>query len=55
MIWKRIFSIGHDYEFQPEKKPWSCYANVEKLEKFGYKIIRNGDSEVCFNKHSCNG
>ena len=39
----------YDYEFQPEKNLGHAMLVVEKLEKFGYKFIRNGDSEVRFN------
>jgi hypothetical protein len=50
---KEIFI--QESEFQPEQNLGHAMLVVERLEKFGYKFAKNGDSEVCFNNVNATG
>ena len=50
---KEIFI--HENEFQPAINLGHAMLVVERLEKFGYKFMRNGDNEVRFNHINASG
>lgn len=50
---KNIFI--HESDFQPEQNLGHAMLIVERLEKFGYKFEKYGESEVSFNHIAAKG